>query len=72
MNITIINVESKSEINEFLEFPARLFKNEKNYIRPLYKDIEEVFNPRKNKFFKTGICERFIFKNRIARQELKI
>ena len=47
----------------FRSFPTRLFKNEKNYIRPLDKDIEEVFNPQKNKFFKTGICERFIFKN---------
>ena len=58
-----IKVESPETIKEFLEFPTRLFKNEKNYIRPLDKDIEEVFNPQKNKFFKTGICERFIFKN---------
>lgn len=56
-------VNSSETQKEFLEFPARLFKNEKNYIRPLDKDIEEVFNPNKNKFFKTGTCERFLFKN---------
>lgn len=48
---------------EFLEFPSRLYKHDKNYIRPLDKDIEEVFNPKKNKLFQSGACERFIFKN---------
>ena len=40
-----------------------MFRNEKNYIRPLDKDIEDVFNPNKNKFFRNGTCERFLFKN---------
>lgn len=40
-----------------------MFRNEKNYIRPLDKDIEEVFNSNKNKFFRNGTCERFLFKN---------
>lgn len=40
-----------------------MFRNEKNYIRPLNKDIEEIFNPNKNKFFRNGACERFLFKN---------
>ncbi len=48
---------------EFLEFPSRLYKDDKNYIRPLDKDIEEVFDPKKNKNFQNGECERFLFKN---------
>ena len=44
-----ILVNSPETQKEFLEFPARLFRNEKNYIRPLNKDIEDVFNPKKNK-----------------------
>ena len=48
---------------DFLNFPARLFQNDKNYIRPLNNDIEEVFNPKRNKFFRSGECERFLFKN---------
>ena len=56
-------VNSLDLIKEFHEFPARLYKKDKNYIRPLDKDIEEVFNPQKNKNFKTGECERFLFKN---------
>ncbi|GAB1356945.1 GNAT family N-acetyltransferase [Cloacibacterium normanense] len=58
-----ILVNSPETQKEFLEFPARLFRNEKNYIRPLDKDIEEVFNPNKNRFFRNGKCERFLFKN---------
>ncbi len=58
-----IKVEKKETKKEFLEFPARLYKNDKNYIRPLDKDIEDVFNKEKNKLFKTGQCERFLFKN---------
>lgn len=36
---------------EFLAFPARLFSGDSNYIRPLDKDIEGVFDPKRNKFF---------------------
>lgn len=59
----VLKVENDSEKKEFLEFPARLYKTDKNYIRPLDKDIEAVFSSSKNHFFKTGQCERFIFKN---------
>ncbi|SFJ07150.1 hypothetical protein SAMN05421638_2018 [Kaistella treverensis] len=59
----VIQVTSASTIREFLDFPATLFSGDKNYIRPLDQDIEAVFDPKKNKFFKLGICERFIFKN---------
>ncbi|WP_027376560.1 hypothetical protein [Kaistella palustris] len=59
----VIKVDSPADKNEFLEFPVRLFRKDKNYIRPLDKDIEEVFDPQKNKFFRFGECERFLFKN---------
>lgn len=48
---------------EFLEFPARLYQNNPQYIRPLDKDIEAVFNPKKNKNFSHGECARYLFKN---------
>lgn len=57
-------VDSAKTRKEFLEFPARLFSTDPNYIRPLDKDIEEIFNPGKNKNFAHGSCERFLFKNK--------
>lgn len=61
--ITAEEVQNDSQKKEFSEFPARLYKNDKNYIRPRNIDIEEVFNPDRNKFFKIGACTRFLFKN---------
>ncbi|ANF50167.1 hypothetical protein A0O34_06425 [Chryseobacterium glaciei] len=57
-------VHHENQKKEFLEFPVRLYQHDKNYIRPLDKDIEAIFDPQKNKFFKTGECKRFIFKNK--------
>ena len=59
----VIQVASASTIREFLNFPATLFSGDKNYIRPLDQDIEAVFDPKKNKFYKLGVCERFLFKD---------
>ena len=58
-----VHVVSDEHKKDFLDFPARLFQNDKNYIRPLNNDIEEVFSPKRNKFFRSGECERFLFKN---------
>ena len=59
----VITVISKESISDFLNFPKMLFKQDKNYIAPLDQDIENVFDSNKNKFFKSGECERFLFKN---------
>lgn len=58
-----LKVSSEIDEREFLDFPARLFKNDANYIRPLDQDIEKVFNAKINKYFRFGECERFLFKN---------
>ncbi|MEC5158557.1 hypothetical protein [Chryseobacterium sp. MP_3.2] len=56
-------VQSPAQIKEFLDFPARLFARDSHYIRPLDKDIEAVFDSAKNKSFRFGECERFLFTN---------
>ncbi|ROI02014.1 hypothetical protein EGI16_14070 [Chryseobacterium sp. G0240] len=62
--IIVEEVQSKDQKREFLEFPAKLYQHDKNYIRPLNRDIEDIFDPKKNKFFREGICKRFLFKNK--------
>lgn len=39
---------------EFLEFPVRLYQLDKNFIRNMDKDVDDIFNPVKNKFFNSG------------------
>lgn len=60
-----VKVVSNDHIQEFLNFPGKLFVQDSNYIRPLDKDIEQVFDEKKNKFFRSGECERFLFVNSI-------
>jgi GNAT superfamily N-acetyltransferase len=59
----LIEVKDKSAVKEFLHLPVRLYKDEKNWIRPLDKDIEAVFDPKKNKYFRHGECIRWILQN---------
>ena len=62
MTIDVVNTIQLEKI--FLEFPIDLYKDDKNYIRPLDKDIEEVFDKKKNKFFRQGECERWLLKSK--------
>ena len=59
-NYKIVEVDSPKRIQEFLKLPVRLYRNEKNYIRPLDQDIEDVFDPNKNKFFRNGEACRWL------------
>ncbi len=60
---TLIEVRTKHNIKEFLNFPSTLYKNDKNWIRPLDEDIENIFNPKKNKFFRKGNAIRWVLKD---------
>src|SRR5699024_6840886 len=62
-NMQIIEVTDKRTQKEFLQLPVRLYKHEQNWIRPLDKDIEKVFDPTKNKYFEHGECTRWILVN---------
>ncbi len=56
-------VKTQQDVREFLDFPLRIYKDDPNWIRPLDKDIEEVFDPQKNKTFKHGTCTRWLLKD---------
>ena len=59
----IIEVSDKKTRRAFLELPVELYKDDKNWIRPLDKDIEKVFDPKENKYFQHGECTRWILVN---------
>ncbi len=59
----IVEVQDKKTAKEFLLFPIKLYKNEPSWIRPLDKDINGVFDPEVNKYFRHGRCARWILKN---------
>jgi len=59
----LIEVSDPNLIKEFLDFPARLYKTEKNWVRPLDKDVEDIFDQKKNKLFRQGAAIRWILKD---------
>jgi hypothetical protein len=57
----IIEVGSNRQYQKsFIELPVRLYRDNPYWIRPLDKDVEDIFNPEKNKTFKNGECIRWI------------
>lgn len=61
--MTLEEVTNKQSEKEFVHLPVRLYKGEKNWIRPLDKDIRAVFDPEKNKNFRNGEAIRWILRN---------
>lgn len=59
----VLEVKDKYTEKEFIQVAVKLYKDEKNWIRPLDKDIKAVFDPAKNKNFKNGEAIRWILKD---------
>ncbi|QJX48908.1 hypothetical protein HMJ29_19125 [Hymenobacter taeanensis] len=53
-------VVSPAQEQEFLSFPVRLYQHDPNYIRPLDRDIQQVFNREKNRYFRHGELIRWL------------
>jgi hypothetical protein len=58
--MTVTEVNSKAEKKVFLDVAREIYKSDKNWICPLDNDIEAVFDPLKNNFYKHGKCTRWI------------
>lgn len=56
----VIEVKTKQHIKQFLDLPFRIYKNDPNWVCPLFNDIEAVFDPSRNNFFNFGNCTRWI------------
>ena len=61
--MNIYEVITERDKKDFLLLPLKIYKDDPNWIRPLNKDIESVFDPDKNKYFRHGQCTRFILKD---------
>lgn len=59
----ILNVTDTKGADDFLHVPVILYKEDANWIRPLDKDIHDVFDSKKNKAFRFGKVERWILKD---------
>lgn len=59
----LIEVNTPELAQEFLMVQVRLYKKDPNYIRPLDKDIDNVFDPKKNKLLREGDAVRWLLQD---------
>ena len=56
-------VNSRLMIKKFNDFPAFLYQNEKNWIRPIDAEVEAIFDSKKNKQLTNGEIIRWLLIN---------
>ena len=59
----LIEVKDRKYSRAFIRVNIELNKKDPNYVRPLDKDINGVFNPKKNKTFRFGEATRWLLKD---------
>src|SRR6195952_3719771 len=59
----LIEVNSAALARDFIKVNVHINKGNTNYIRPLDKDVEEVFDEKKNKTFRHGKVIRWILRD---------
>jgi len=59
----IIPVDTPLLAAQFIDVARVIYANDSNWIQPLNKDIDEVFDEKKNKAFRFGKAIRWILKN---------
>ena len=63
----LIPVQDTKLARDFLQVNVDIMGKIPGYIRPLDKDIAQVFDPKKNKSFRHGECARWILKDEEGR-----
>jgi hypothetical protein len=56
-------VSDSASAREFLKVPLIIYKDDPHFIQPLDKDINDVFDSKKNKAFRFGECQRWLLKD---------
>jgi len=61
--MTLVEIKDKVAAKQFISFPRKLYKGDPNFISPLEIDIESIFDPAHNPYFRHGECTRWILLN---------
>lgn len=59
----VIRVSDRRDSKKFLDTAREIYKNDKVWVCPLDKEIEALFTPNKNPYFKHGEAERWILED---------
>ena len=62
--VTVKPVSTKSELNQFIKFPWKIYKDDKHWVPPLLMEQKTLLDKQKNPFFKAATAEYFLaFRN---------
>lgn len=62
--LRIQKIKSSKELNNFIQLPAKLYKDDTRWVPPLYVDEYQFHDPQKNPAFTYAIVERWmVYKN---------
>ena len=59
INIKQVDTRSKKEVNEFVQFPFRIYKNVNEWVPPIVADIKLMLNKNKHPFYEHSDAEFF-------------
>jgi hypothetical protein len=59
----ILEVNDKKREEDFILVNVRMYRKDPLYVRPLDGDIQKIFDPSFNPFFRQGACKRWVLKN---------
>jgi hypothetical protein len=61
--LQLTEVITRADKKEFLHFPLVLYRNDTDWVCPLFSDTESVFDPKRNQAFRHGEAVRWILKD---------
>jgi len=61
----LIEVASIKDKKAFIDLPLKIYQNDSNWIRPLDKDVQSVFDPTENASYQYGECKRWVLYNHL-------
>lgn len=59
-NITVKKVSAKNELNQFIKFPWKIYKDDKFWVPPLLMEQNTLLDKQKNPFFKAADADYFL------------
>jgi GNAT superfamily N-acetyltransferase len=59
-NTEVVEVESAGQLKQFIAYPYRLYRGDKNFVPPLISERREFFDKAKNPFYRTARVKMFL------------
>ncbi|MEN4012730.1 MAG: hypothetical protein ROW48_11890 [Bellilinea sp.] len=64
LSVEKIDLSNKKAVNEFVEFPFKIYKNIPQWVPPILNDIRLMLNPQKHPFYEHSSGEFFIARHK--------